>query len=808
MDSLIHDLRHAFRGLRHRPGFALSALLTLALGIGANLAVFTMIDALLLKPLPFGAHSDRVVSLHSTHPTQPEDWEDSRLSFPDLRDVREASRLLQEVAGYTGRGFTLTGHSEAERVLGGSVTPNLFPMIGAQPMLGRPFRDEDAAAPGFEPVVMLSHGLWQRRFGGDPTIVGRQIQINQRGLEVIGVMPEGFRFPERNEMWVAYRDDEAPRERRFVAALGVRRADVTLPQLQHELDGVAATLAARYPAANRGWGLRALPYRDLAFGPTGRVAVFSLMGAVAFVLLIGCANLANLLLARGVSRAREIAVRAAVGASRGRIVRQMLLESLILSTAGALLGAALGRAGLDAMVASWPEELPYWVALDFDYRVAAFLAAAVVATALLCGLVPALRASRPNLIEELKEGARGTGGRGDHAVQGGLIVAQVALCLALLVGANLMIRSFLKLQTDSIGFSEQGLVTLRVALAGDTYDTLPARTAFFRRATERLRALPGVTAVALTSSIPADDGGAPVRVVDERGPRQAGEETGAQMIAIGPSLFDTLGTPLLEGRMFTEAEADQEAPPVAIVSRTLARLFWPDGSPLGRNLGLVGARGTTWLTVVGVAPEVHYEELGEATAQSSLALYVPYGRTGSRFMALLVRGAGPAEGLLQPVRRALFEAEPQVAVHDVHTMQARRALTTWEPRFFGKAMGLFASVALLLSCLGVYGVLTYAVSRRTREIGVRMALGATTTDVLGMVLRQAAMLFALGAGLGLLLALGLTRLLAGILYGVSPTDPLALAGMAALLLVVVLASSLLPARRAARTDPLHALRYD
>ncbi|HVR69197.1 MAG TPA: ABC transporter permease [Vicinamibacteria bacterium] len=808
MDALLRDVRHASRGLLRRPGFTATALLTLAIGIGANAAVFTMVDALLLAPLPFGERSARVVSLHSTHPTLAEDWQDSGVSFPDLQDIRAASGTLEDVAGYMARGFTLTAEGEAERVEGGSVTPNLFELIGAQPLLGRHFLPEEGATAGFEPVVMLSHGLWQRRFGGDPGIVGHAIHVNQRALVVAGVMREGFRFPERAQLWVPYGRDEGSRDRRFVAAVGVLRAGVGLPRLQQELDALAAALAERHPGTNRNWGLRALFYRDAVFDTGGRVAVLSLMAAVVFVLLIGCANLANLLLARGVARQREIAVRTAVGASRGRVVRLMLVESLLLSLAGTALGALLGTAGLDAVVASWPEELPYWIRLEVSGRVVAFLGGVALLTAVAFGLPPALRASRPDVIGTLKEEGRSAGSSADRRLQASLVVGQVALCLALLVGANLMVRSFLELQAADAGFEESSVVSLRVSLAGDAYDPLPAKAAFFRRAAERLRALPGVVEAAATSSIPADDGGAPVRVVADGRPVAPGQETGAQRITIQPSFFATLGLRMEQGRTFTEGETEDAAAPVAIVNGMLARRFWPEGEAVGRRVGLVDAGGTTWLTVVGIAPEVQYEEFGEETSQSRLHVYVPYARSGSRLMAFLVRGAGPAEALVQPVRRALAEVAPEVPVFDLHTMRARRLVTTWPQRFFGRAMGVFAGVALFLACLGVYGVLSYAVSRRRREIGVRMALGATSEDVLRLVLGQAARMAAAGIAFGLLLAVALARALQAILYGVSASDPWALLGMAALLAAVVLAASGRPARAAARTDPLQALRHD
>jgi putative ABC transport system permease protein len=525
-------------------------------------------------------------------------------------------------------------------------------------------------------------------------------------------------------------------------------------------------------------------------------------------LLIGCANLANLLLARGVARQREIAVRTAVGASRARVVRLMLAESLVLSLAGTLLGGLLGTAGLEAVVASWPEELPYWIRLEVGARVVAFLGGLALFTAVAFGLLPALRVSRRDVIGTLKEEARSVGSRADRRLQTALVVGQVALCLALLVGANLMVRSFLALQAAPVGFDESGIVSLRVSIAGDVYDPLPAKVAFFRRAAERLRALPGVAQAAATSAIPADDGGEPLRVVADGQPVDAGQETGAQRIAIQPALFETLGLRLEEGRTFTESETEDAGAGVAIVNRALAARFWPGMPALGRRVGIVEAGGTTWLTVVGIAPEVQYEEFGEESGPSRLHVYVPYARSGSRWMALLVRARGPAETLVQPVRRALAEVAPDVPVFDLHTMRSRRLQTTWPERFLGRAMAAFAGVALFLACLGVYGVLSHTVSRRTREIGVRMALGATSRDVVRLVLGQAARMAAAGVAGGLVLAAALARALQAVLYGVSASDPWALLGMAALLAVVVLAASGLPSRAASRTDPLRALRHE
>jgi predicted permease len=817
IEVLLSDLRLAARGLVKRPGFALAALATLALGIGASSAVFSIVNALLLRPLPLGEAGERVVTLHSTHPTQAEDWEDSNLSYLDLHDVRATSRYLEDAGGYISAGRTLEAGGEAERVRAGAVTPNLFELLGIRPVLGRGFREDDAADFGFEPVVLLGYRVFERRFGADPSVVGRQVQLNGRALTVIGVMPPGMRFPERDELWTAYRPSSAPdraptRSQRFVAAFGRLRPGATILQLQAELDPLAARLAEQHPDSNRGWGMRAMSFRDSAVDRGTRTVAATLLLAVGAVLLIGCANLANLVLARGVARQRELAVRAALGASRGRLLRQTLAEVALVGAVGAAAGLLLGGYLLDLAVASWPEGLPYWVRLDLDWRGLLFTAAASVVAVAFAGLLPAWRSSRPDLVTDLRDGGRGSAGPGHGRLQSALVVGQVALSLALVAGASLMIRSFLKLQAAPSGMAEERLLTLRFYVAGDQYDVSERRAELVRSIEERLRELPGVEAAAVTTSIPTDDGGAPVRLVVERQPVAPGEEPAAIRIVASPALFETLGAPILEGRSFTPEEHRSPASEAVIVNRALARRFWPEGA-VGQRLALVDGGGrregpVSWLRVVGVVPDLQYEEFGEETAASRLNVFRPYASVPSRSLALMVRTRTTPRAQADAVRLALRGADPGIASWDVRTMDEVRAFTTWEQRFFGHLMGGFAAQALLLACVGVYGVLAHAVSSRTREIGVRLALGASPLDVVGLVVRRGAALGLAGIGAGLLLALGIGRALRGVLFGVEPFDPRALALTAAALLVVVLAASLLPARRAAAVDPLASLRAE
>ena len=807
---MIRDVTYAVRSLRKRPGFAAAALVTITVGLGANVTVFTLVNAMLLRPLPFGERSDRVVLLYSTHRMQPEDWSwgDSELSYPDLIDLR-AAVSFEGLSGYLGRNFTLMGQTGAERVQGSSVTPDLFVMLGVKPLLGRHFLPEDAAPPGLESVVILTHGLWQRGYGGDAGIIGRSVTINDRARTVVGVMPPGFKFPERDELYMPLRWDEAPRSARNLNVIGVLKTGTPIQQAQAELTTLASRLADRYPDSNRGYGVRVMPFRESQVAGDARALTVALMGAVGFVLLIACANLANLLLVRGAARQREMTVRAAMGASRGQLMSSVLGETFILSIGGAAPGVLASQWSLDAIRQSFPEELPYWLRFDLDIRVVAFALAAALFTALATGLLPALRAARASVAGDLKDSSRGLSlGQTAQRVQGVLAAAQVALCLALLVGANVMIRSFLALQSADLGFDHRPVLTARAYLAGDAFDDLPARAAFFARAVEALRQLPGASAAAATTSIPGDDGGSGVRlVVDGQG--SADQDVSASSIATIGGLFETLGLRMIAGRNFTDSEtADPEAR-VTVLNARLAGRLWPGQSAIDRRVGLRAGRDVSWFRVIGVAPDVHYEEVGEETDVSQLNMYVPYAAAGaSRVMAFLVNASVPPEQLAMPLRDALRRLHAGVPVFELMPMTERRRFTTWEQRFFGEMMGSFAAIALLLACIGIYALLSYAARRRTQEIGVRLALGATPADVVKLFVRQGGVIAAAGLLAGIVLAAGVAQALSGSVWGVNPFDLPSIAAISAALVAVVLVASYWPARRASRVDPMRALRVD
>ena len=808
MSTLLQDVFYAIRGLRKRPGFLFAAVLTLAVGIGANVSVFSLVNALLLRPLPFGDRSDRVVMLHSTHPQQPEDWDDSDLSYRDYIDVRDQASSFEGLGAFQLRNLTLTTEADADRLLGVSVTPDLFTALGVEPILGRTFRAEDGAAPGLESAVILSHGLWQRRFGGDPGIVGRPVIVNERARTVVGIMPPRFKFPERSELFLPLRWDEAPRAARSLGVIGVLDSGTTVAQAQSEVAAIASRLADTYPLSNRDFGIRVLSFRDSHVGRDDRRVSATLLAAVSFVLLIACANLANLLLVRGAARQREMAVRAAMGASRARLIAVVLSESAVLAIAGTVVGTLAAAWCIDWMRASWPEEIPFWVQLDLDGRVVAYTIVMTVVTTVATGLLPALRASRPRVIEDLKEGSRAVSlGRIGQRTQTGLAVAQVALCMALLVGANLMIRSFLSLQRASIGFDDAPMLTLRAYLPGDAFDEYQARANLFDRAVTALRAVPGVSAAAATTSIPGDDGGNAVRLLtDDR--LAPGQEIGAQVIAATDGVFEALGLRIIEGRALTTSEALDPEARVTVINERFSRELWPDGSAVGRRVGFRGGDEITWYRIVGIAPDVVYEELGEQTDQSQRNLYMPYAVSAPRTMAFLIRAKGNPDLLRGPVRDALRQVHAGLPIYDVRTLREVRRFTTFEQRFFGEMMGAFAAAALLLACLGVYAMLAYATRLRTREIGVRLSLGANPRDVGLLFVRQAAQIGSAGLATGLLLAMAVARGLSGVLFEVDVFDPWLFAGIGASLLAVVLAAAYLPARQAARVDPMVALRNE
>jgi predicted permease len=811
LESLLQDLKFGARTLLKSRGFTLVAVLTLAIGIGANTAIFSVVEAVLLRALPY-RDADRLVML----------WENNRLrnrphnvvNPGNLLDWREQAGSFEEVAGFSDQRFNLAGGGEPEEVAGQAATPNLFRLLGARPALGRTLLpgDED----GGRSVAVISHGLWQRRFGGSPEVIGKTLILDGGGATVVGVMPPDFKwFVKENslsgkpaEVWVplALPDQlRAGRRGRYLSAVARLKPGVTFEQAQGEMETVASRLEAQYPEIDKGWGATVVPLRDQLAGEI-KPALLVILGAVGFVLLISCVNVANLLMARAAGRRKEMSLRAALGAGRLRIVRQLLTESMLLAVAGGALGLLLAYWGVGALVALSPPNLLGEGQVGVNLTVLAFTLAVSLLTGVAFGVAPALEASRLNLSESLKESSRGNvgGGRAGR-VRGALVVAEVGLALVLLVGAGLMVRSFLRLQAVHPGFDAGNLLTMRVMLPQTKYPEDARKVEFFRRAAERLRALPGVRSVSAVSALPFADLGAATSftVVGKPAP-PAGERLTTDLRVADENYFRTMNIPVVAGRTFGEQEAVEDRK-VAVVNEAMARKYFPGEDPLGKRIVVNMSSQPTPTEIIGVVGDARYDKLdGELRP---MVYWTPPQLTYSS-MSLVVRTGGDPAALGPAAVREIQAIDKDQPVSDVRTMESWLADSTARTRFGTLLLGAFACAALLLAAVGIYGVISYSVAQRRNEIGIRMALGAQGRDVLRLVVGQGMRLVLAGVGVGIVGAFALTRLMSGLLYGVAATDPPTFAANALLLAAVSLLACYVPARRATRVDPLHALRRE
>jgi putative ABC transport system permease protein len=808
---MLQDLRFSLRSLLQAKAFAAAAVLTLGLGIGATTVVYSVVDALLLRPLPFGDRGARLVTIHSTHPTETAQTQldDAGVSYADLMDFRESAGALEAVEAVAARNVSLASNTDTERVRAASVTTGFFGMLGTAPALGRDFEAADGAAPGLEQVAIISDGLWRRLFAGAPDIAGRSILVNGRALTIVGVMPPRFDFPEGQQLWLPLRQErDADRGRRGLMAVGLMRRGVTLEQTRGELQTAAAGLAAEHPGTNRAWSAHAMPLRDYFVAPTTRAAAASMVAAVALVLLVACANIAGLLVARGLGRGRELAVRAALGGSRSALARLLIAEALILAVAGGVVGVLAAAWGLRGLLASMADPMPLWAAPAIDGRVLLFAAACAAASALLSGLLPAWRLSKITAAGALASGARATGGApGQRRVQGVLVAAQVAASLTLVITATMLSLSITRLARADAGFDPSPLASLRFYIPGDQYDDPARRAQAVARVVDRLASLPGVRAAAATGSIPADDGAAIVRV-EPPGRVDAGEGIGVSIIPVTSGFWTAMGLTLAEGRTFTASESLDPESGAVIVGRGLAGRLWPGQSAIGRVLRVSEPARRSEYRVVGVAPDLVYEELGEETEQSRLVFYAPYARLGYRTMAAIVRTDGDPAAVLPMARAAVRGVDPAFAAFDLLTMQDRRDATQWGERFLGRTFGVFAAMGLLLACLGAYGLTAHAAAQRTREIGVRLAIGARRADIIGLLVGRGARLTLAGIAAGLPLAALAAHAMRGLLFEGSPWEPWPWVSAPLLLTAAVLMASYLPARRASLADPVAALRTE
>jgi putative ABC transport system permease protein len=809
MDNLLQDLRYALRTLRRSPGFALVAVLTLALGIGANSAIFSVVDTLLLRPLPYG-EPERLVTVTHFYPSL--DNLEAGFAAATFRDVQEDSRVFENVAVQSGWGVNLTGEGEPQRLQGTLVSGEFFQTLRVPAALGRPILPDDAGDEGNR-VVVLSHGLWQRLFGGRADAIGRTVQLNDRPYEVIGVMPPTLRdfFNPGAELWAPIRFNPSQFEARtneFLTATARLRPGATVADARREMAAFAERLKADHPGSYpTDWTLRTHALDDVAKGDL-RTALLVLLGAVGFVLLIACANVANLFLARAAARSKEVAIRYALGARRSDVVRQLLAESLVLSLIGGAFALLIAYGGIRLLVALNPANLPALQELAVDGRVILFTAAVAVLTSLLFGLVPAIHSSRTNLQGTLKQGGRSASADGaGQWLRRGLVASQVALALTLLVGAGLLTRSFASLQRVDPGFSPENVLTLNISLPAARYPSDTARVAFWDALLPRVAAIPGVQGAGAISGIPFGPGGG-TRSFAVEGMVLGDNEPnpwGAYRV-VDPDFYRTLRIPLIQGRFFTAFDR-QDSPPVAIVDRELANRYWPGDDPIGKRVAYQQDEDgePLWIEVVGVVGHIATDALD---ADPRVQLYRPYSQVGPFALSLAVRTQGRPAAAVGAVRAAVQSVDPNQPIAQVRTLEELLAASVGPRRFSTVLLGVFAAVALLLASVGIYGVMSFDVNRRVQEVGVRMALGARPGRVVGLILWRGVTLAAFGVGVGLLGAVVLTRLLGSQLHGVEHTDPLTFTAVTALLLAVAILATLVPAWRAARVDPIVAMRAE
>jgi len=805
METLLQDLRYSIRMLLKKPSFTAIAVLALAIGIGANTAIFSVVNAILLRPLPY-KNFQRISMIWMDNPKLgvAEDWH----SYPNYVDYKEQNQVFEDMAAFNNRSFNLTGSGDPVRVVGVWTTASLFSVLGVEPALGQVFTEAEEE-PGKDLVVVLSNALWKSRFGGDPGIVGQPINMNGVNRIVIGVMPASFNFPDKGtDVWVPLALNPQRRQARNAIsykAVGRLKPGVTMAQAQQDMGAIAKRLDDQF--SQSGYGVNLVLLRDQETKSV-KAALLVLLGAVGFVLLIACANVANLLLARAAIREKEIAIRLALGAGRRRVVRQLLTESVVLGFAGGAAGLLLAVWGLDALIALSPADVPHLNQTRIDVRVLGFTLAVSLLTGLIFGLVPALQASKPDLNDALKEGGRGAGG-GTRAIRirNLLVVSEIALSLVLLVGAGLLIRSFIRLQQFELGFNPENLLTMRVQLPGSKYREDKQVAAFFQQLLERMEAVPGVQSAGAISSVFLTDTPSSTNFSIEGRPDPIGaEDIEVPLDAVSTSYFKVMGIPLLEGREFDEHDGPT-SPPVAIINQTFARRFFPDDDPIGKRYvyGRPGPNNNSWITIVGVVGDMRRTGFDRPVRPET---FLPQGQNPDSGLTIVARTTGDPASLAGALRNDVWAIDKDQSVYDIKTMRQTLSEMLSQRRFNMLLLGIFAAVALTLAAVGIYGVMSYAVAERTHEIGLRMALGAQTGDVLSLIVRQGMLLAVTGLLVGLAASFALTHLMTSLLYGVSATDPLTFIAIPVVLTGVALGACLIPARRAIKVDPMVALRYE
>jgi predicted permease len=807
LETLWADVRYGARMLAKSPAFTLVSVLTLALGLGANTTIFSVVNALLVRPLPL-PESERLMALSARNAQ----GRTTYFSYPAYQELA-GLRSFEGTTAFVPQSVNLTGRQEPTRVRGGFVADNFFDVLRVKPAMGRGFVAGQDDVEGAPRVCVLQHGIWRDLLGGDPGVLGRSVILNNQPFTVVGVMPAGFRFPfDETEVWMPFHEwppyrsllaqgQASSRTNPLVAPIARLAPGVSREQAAAEMRVLLAALAARFPeTVERVPDVE--PIRDVLVGDV-RLALLLLLGAVALVLLIACANVANLMLARAATRRREWATRAALGAGRARLVRQALTETALLWAMGCGLGLLLGHWGLDVLMAAAPVGLPGGLQARLDPTVLAYALGLTAFTAAVFGLVPALRHSRPDVMETLKEGGRTDAGGGGARLRGTLVVSQVAMALVLLVGAGLLVRSLRALSRVEPGFAAENLLTMEYRLPVNKYPEGPQQWEFHRQVVERVRALPGVRSATVLRALPFSGNGSTVGYDLPDPPAPADNLPRARFNAADAYSFGTMGIPLLRGRVFDDRDA-ADAPPVVIVSQRMAEASWPGEDPIGRKVKVV-ATPPVVAEVVGVVGDIKQFALDEAALAF---LYAPQAQQPNIFNTLVVRTDGEPMAMAGTVRAALWSVDRDQPVWKIRTQESLVESSTGFKRFISQVLGAYAALALALAAVGIYGLMAYAVAQRTREIGVRMALGAHARDVLRLMLRDGLRLTALGVAVGLPLAYLVSRAIRSLLFGTGPADPLTFGGVAVLLLAVAAVASYLPARRATRVDPLVALRYD
>ncbi len=807
LGDMWQDLRFALRTLRKSPGFTLVAALCIGLGVGVTTTILSAVNAILIRPLPY-PKAGELVAVYSRMTRGTERLGGVNISLEDYLSWRDDNRSFAQLGMYTWNALAFSGEGDPERVDAADVTSNLFPLLGVAPMLGRGFLPEEEH-PGGNRVILIGYRLWKRRFGGDPSVVGRTIAVDGGPVQVIGVMPRGFGFPEHGEAWLPFHTAKGiePRGNRgYAGAIGRVRPGVSLTQAQEDLDVISKRLQKEFPRDNFGWDAEAISMRQDLVGDMRRPLLIFL-GGVGFLLLIVCANVANLMLTRGAGRQREIGVRVAIGAGRGRLVRQLLTESLLLAAVGGLLGLALAAGGIRLFALAIPGGMPWYADLRLDGATLLITLGLSALTGVLFGLIPAFRNTDINLVGALREGTGGSGeGRRRARLRSTLVVAEVALSLVLMIGAGLLLKSYRALTRTDLGFDPRGVFTFRVTLS-EQYAAPEREAVFFTEFLDRLRALPGVEQAGSANGLPFSGWDVQAEMnVEGHAEHPTGNEMDVHYQSITPGFFESLKIPIVAGRGILASDRDT-ANRVGVINETLAKREFPGESPLGKRIktGMLADRAP-WVTIVGVARDYRHYRL---PAPMGPAIYYSYFQQPTLTRAVTVRTSRVNPSDLTPeVTRVLKGMDPELPIYQERTLEEAVNRSLWRPRLQGQVLGLFAVLALILASVGIYGVVSYAVAQRTRELGVRMALGATPSQVVGLVVREGALLAGLGVFLGLAGALALTRVLASLLYGVQVTDLAVFAGIPLILGAVAVAASWLPALRAARIDPLVAMRSE